>query len=458
MNHIIKEKYLIEPVSMDAVGFFHYLVRKGSRLSLISRGQLENLQYQIVELLSEQFNRRTSGRSSSVPLETGQQIQQSVFYTIGYYLKSMPGAESALKALKKTALKEIFFHGKKLMEEDFEATKDLLHVIQTSRLATDLIAYNDTLDEGLPIFFRSYDMDYEAHETPASIDYPLSNDGMNLTGLDYINDYLKKLQLENEFCNCFPNEEIHSLLRGYDRQYKELLINVCDLVLPNAAGSLLLGRNGLSLTLSRLDLRYLQQAYASMSDDAAGESAVSAVMQLCRSLSLSDSAADYLKKSAAKLQTRFTNALKTHSLHHLFQLLDEENADEPVFHFEEKENFDCSSFRKLADEIRECRFISDKIIILKGVSLSMTDLAGLLEGSCFFDNEFQEVFEILEDFRLALLVKNMPFEPGGTVALEDECSHEWQIYLSRYLDSMEPARKSAILALTERIETDSHKL
>lgn len=458
MNHIINEKYLIEPVSMDAVGFFHYLVREGSRLSLISRGQLENLQYQIIELLSEQFNRRTSGRSSSVPLETGQQIQQSVFYTIGYYLKSMPGAESALKALKETALKEIFFHGKKLMEEDFEAAKDLLHVIQTNRLATDLIAYNDTLDEGLPIFFRSYDMDYEAHETPASIDYPLSNDEMDLTGLDYINDYLKKLQLENEFCNCFPNEEIHSLLRGYDRQYKELLINVCDLVLTNAAGSLLLGRDGLSLNLSKLDLRYLQQVYASMPDEAAGESAVSAVLQLCRCLSLSDSAADYLKKSSARLQTRFINALKTHSLHHLFQLLDEENADEPVFHFEEKENLDCSSFRKLADEIRECRFISDKIIILKGVSLSMTDLTGLLEGSCFFDHEFLKVFEILEDVRLALLVKNIPFEPGGTVPLEDECSRDWQIYLSRFLNSMELARKSAILSLAERIETGSHKL
>ena len=76
--------------------------------------------------------------------------------------------------------------------------KDLLQSVQNNCLVTDVLAYNDTLHGGLSLFFQSYDIDYGTHETQGSIDYPLSNDKMNLTGVDYMLSYLQKLQLENE--------------------------------------------------------------------------------------------------------------------------------------------------------------------------------------------------------------------------------------------------------------------
>ena len=62
---------------LDAVSYFHFLVKEGHRLTLIQPDQLEKLQYQLLELLTNQFNRYTSGQSSSVTVETGQRIQQS---------------------------------------------------------------------------------------------------------------------------------------------------------------------------------------------------------------------------------------------------------------------------------------------------------------------------------------------------------------------------------------------
>jgi hypothetical protein len=242
MNQITKGQLFIGSDSMDAISYFHFLVREGSSRLLISSCQLEALQMEIVELLAEQFERWTGGQSSSVPVETGQRIQQSVFFTVGYFLKSKHDAEAALDEIKGTAVKDLFRKGKQLIQKDFLAADGLLQSIQKEPLPTDIIAYNDTVNEGLPLFFRSYDQDYAAHETPASIDYPLSSDNIDLCGIEYISAYLKKLKLENEFCSCFSHHEIHCLLRGYDRQYKELLFNICDLVLANATASLLLGR------------------------------------------------------------------------------------------------------------------------------------------------------------------------------------------------------------------------
>ena len=71
----------------------------------------------------------------------------------------------------------------------------------------------------------------------------------------------------------------------------------------------------------------------------------------------------------------------------------------------------------------------------------MTDLTDLLEGSCFFEDEFQQVFQSLEEIQLALLVKKLPFDPDGSGFLDEESSREWQIWLNRFLTRMEPPSK-----------------
>ncbi len=451
MNHIEKQ-YFKEIEDLDAASFFLYLVKEGCRLSLMSSAELESLQLQIVELLTEQFNRWTGGQSSSVSVETGQRIHQSVFYSIGYFLKSLPDAECALEVLKGNPLNDLFLRGKKRMEEDLREARKLLLTIQEDCFETDVFAYNDTLSEGLPMFFSSYDMDYGSHETPASIDYPLSSDKMDLTGIDYIYSYLRKLKLENDFCGHFSDEEIHRLLRGYDRQYKELLFNIFDLVLNNAVGSLLLGREGIELPLSDCDRLYLQRYLAGFPAGELDGLLDETVSWLCGRLSLSDaSMTDYISTSAVKLKSRLKNALEAGSLNHLF-LSAEEETEEPVIRFEDNAKLGLDSFRKLADEIRDCRFVSDKIALLNRKPLGMADLTDLLDGSCFFCDEFQKVFESLEEVRLALLAKKLSFDPDGSGSLSEEDCPEWQSRFNTFLTQMDPVRKASILALADRIE------
>jgi hypothetical protein len=296
------------------------------------------------------------------------------------------------------------------------------------------------------MFFRSYDVDFGAHETPPSIDYPLAIDRMELTGIDYIAEYLRKLQLENHFCGYFSNEEIHDLLRGYDRQYKELLINVFTLVFFNAVGAVLLGRSTAGLSVSEFDREYLQSVLSPLSTEEMETMMDQAVDRLCCMLSLSDEGlVRYMKATASNLKSRLRSALESGGLRNLFLSL-ASPVSTPSLEFEDKAKLDDDSFRRLSDRIRECRYGSDKIALLREASLGISDLVDLLEGDCFFGEEYQEVFRSLEELKLAMLVGKLPLDPAEGHILEEEAVREWQAALLQYLNQMSPQRRSALLS------------
>jgi hypothetical protein len=85
----------------------------------------------------------------------------------------------------------------------------------------------------------------------------------------------------------------------------------------------------------------------------------------------------------------------------------------------------------------------------------MADLTDLLDGECFFGEEYEEVFASLEDVRLALLLKKLPLEPGGMRFMDEENDREWKSRLYSWLSQMDPARKTTILTVSAGI-TDDH--
>ena len=146
------------------------------------------------------------GRSSSVKVETAANIWESVFYTIGFYLKSFSDLNLALKIIKENSLLQLYKRGRKLVEIQFYKAKQLFTTIQGNCPVINNYAYNATIEKGIPLFFATYDLNFAAHETPGSIDYPVSNDQMELVGIEYISGYLKKLFWENRFCQKFSRK------------------------------------------------------------------------------------------------------------------------------------------------------------------------------------------------------------------------------------------------------------
>ncbi|HYE67838.1 MAG TPA: DUF6179 domain-containing protein, partial [Anaerovoracaceae bacterium] len=239
-----------------------------------------------------------------------------------------------------------------------------------------------------------------------------------------------------------------------DRQYKELLFNVYDLILANAIGSLLLSRKEIELHISDYDRQYLQHELSQLPKIKIDELADEAVSRLIQILSLSNSElVDYIKASMVNLKSRLKNALEANGLKLLFLSM-EEDITASVIHFEDKTSLDHDHFRSLADDIRECKYISDKIVMLRNEALSINDLIDLLESDCFFDTEYLEVFQSLEDIQLALLIKNLPLDPAVSSFIDDESAREWQVSFNTFLIQMDSHRKSSLHSLANQIAFD----
>jgi hypothetical protein len=438
--------------TLNKAHYFRSILEKACSLNLLTDRELANIQRQSAELLARQIERYSGEENSSVKVETAQNMMESIFYAIGTYLKSMPSPESGIKALKQQSLLELYRHGKKLIRTYFESARELFHAVQKSAICTDNDAYNDTMRNGIPLFFSCYDIDYAAHESPGSIDYPLSNDKMELTGIEYIFDYLQKLYLENRFCNYFTKHDLDDLLHGYDKQYQHLLINIFGLALTNALGCIWADKNMRPLRIKHADIRYLQQRLAGISKDKLHSMLFNTAKRLMDELKISDELMQqHITAALMELSPKLLHALEINQLELVF-VSSKANRIKDVVRFEDGEKMDDELFRAITDEIRQCRFVSDKILIIHKEARSITDLVDILESYCIFADEFYEVFRSFGDTELALLFKKLPTHDIDPKLHFTENEKEWQNNFICFLEEIDANRRTRIKKLADKID------
>jgi len=450
MNNL-ERQHLIKRESLNEAEYFLTILQEASRLNLLTDSKLESIQLQSIELLAGQTELYTGGESSSVKTETAQSIMQSIFYNIGVYLKSFPDPDMSLEAIKQKPLLELHRHGRKLAEKQIKSAVELLGAIRNDSIVTDNCAYNDTIENGISVFFSAYNADFAAHDTPASIDYPLSNDKMDLVGIEYIYNYLQKLFLENRFCKNFTGHDIHCLLRGYDDRYQDLLINIFGIVLTNAVGSVLAGKSAFQLNIEQIDRQYLQQKLANLSKEKLDTRLQEASTQVCKELGISDEPLhEHVAATVMSLSAGLKRALENDRLESIF-ISFKQNLSQPLILFEDGVQMNDELFRSITDEIRECRYVSDKIVIIRREIHSIIDLIDLLEGYSIFDDEYTEIFQSLGDMELALLMKKSPAYMTDPDFLFEEDEKEWQSMLSCFFNELDSTRRESIRELAGKI-------
>ncbi len=443
MNQLEKQ-YVMKKEALNETNYFQSILQEAYRLNLLTAAELESIQFQIIQLLAKQTEHYTGGESSSVKVETAQGILQSIYYCIGIYLKSFQDIELSFDALKQNTFLDQFQHGKKLIVHQYGIAQQLLASIQKECIITDNIAYNDTIQRGLSIFFSTYDIDYAAHDTPCSIDYPLCNDKMNLVGIEYIYTYLEKLDSENNFCNNFSDYDINQLLSGYSDDYQDLLINIFELVLTNAIGSVLSKKSSFELNLEQIDRQYLYQKLISLSKDELDVLLQEATTQLCLDLAISDAfLRNHITSTMKNISVRLKNALETNQLEKLFISFKTPDA-QAQFQFEDGKKLDDKLFKKITEEIRDCRYASDKIAIIRKEIHSIIDLIDVLEGDCIFDKEYDELFQSFSEVELALLLNKLQANNQDFDYHLAEDEKEWHGKLNNYLKELNPEKAERV--------------
>jgi hypothetical protein len=419
--------------------------------SLLGINDLERIQLQLINTLTETVGYYTKDKSSSVKEETGIQILSSIYYTIGLFLKNQLNIKEAINAIQTEEIKYLFTQGEMILKNKVIECKRLYEIVQGTKLKVENQAYTDTLDYGILLFFEKYDIRFASHETPGAIDYPLAISEQDLVGIEYMEDYLNKVLLENKFCAFFEDKEIEALLRGYSKDSNQTLINIYKLALTNYIGCTLVGKVGKSLDISENDRIYLKSILENLSQVELKNLLDIAEEKICYQLCIEDeNIIGYISRTISMIAQEIRIHAEMNTLKNLFITL--RWSEKQKFKFEDGKSLKNIAFRQITEEIRGCSEVESKIEIIREELHSLRDLMDVFSADCIFDDEFTDIFKTLSDFEIALLMKHISNETGWGTDYGTESEKEWQEKFKKYFEALNDKKKMEIIRISYDIE------
>ena len=464
-NTKILDKGKIDIKRLDKNQYTMSLLKEGLRYGALCKDNVIDIQIQIMDILKELIMKYTGGESTSVTINVSEGLLNSILYSLDFYMLRFGNSQDALKNIKQKPVKEIYEEGITLLGLCVDETKKLYKKMKENRLKLELEAYNVTLDEAIPSFFEKYGVVFEAHNTMASIDYPLVFDDMKVRGISYIKNYLEHLDIETEFCRFFPVEEIIKVLSDFGRMYginyHIELINIFELLINNSIFSVLSGNNAGQINIQRYQYNILKEKFKgidltklnSLVDEAA--KTVIEDLQINNSL-LTDYIIDYKKL----LVKRILNALENDSLSSLIVMYEEKDKEKYTTAFYEGKRMSEGKFKRLANKILRLHGVMDKINIINSSIHSLQDFIDVLNADCLFGEEFGLLYSSLGDIELATLIKMVFYEEirDGLIDLSAdiisnwETHTEWQEYFIEFIQNCSKEKKQIIGELIDKID------
>lgn len=409
---------------------------------LIDDNFLEKIYVERLKNLQILLKYYTKDNSSSVMVEVAESILKCIDYTIGIYLKQFETTEDILEKLKNESIEYMLKAGNRLIKINLEYSKSLLKRIQRNKLRVGNYSYDDTIDYGISIFFKSYDNFFAAHETPGSIDYQLCVELKDYVGIEYIKNYLERVDLENKFCYNFNISDIKELLKGYDKKSELLLINIFELLMTNCLGLIICNKDPRNLNINDYDREKIKNILKNLSLQELEVELLKAAEKCALILKIEDKTTlKYMDKCVEKIASYIDNALKIDKLENIFISFNKDSEDE-IIEYIDKENLSNSEFRKVTEKIRECSYLEEKIVIINDKIKSLADLNDMLDAECLFDDEYDLYFRRLPKMQIVLLSKYID---------EYNFRQDWHDKFNEYLNSLSKEEKININKIKERI-------
>lgn len=365
----------------------------------ISEEDKHFIEMKILGYLGKHIERYTMGDSTSIPIEKAEELLHSICFLLNLQLREILNPDQVLikediEALIKASWMKI--------ELLIAQGKSLLDTVKKTSPNIENISYNCTLEE-IGQFFKKYDYRFFSHNIDCSIDYQLSNPvSEKLQGIEYINEYLKVLLIENEFCLFFHKDNIVNILNSYCSDYKELLINIFEPVLTNALGLYILSENILTLEISAMEREMLLMNLSAMSKAEIIDLLRNSAKKVCNIIGIVDNyKIEYIKKTSVNLYPRIAIGLSTGNIDNIFLSFNhKQNSNKKQFI--DNSPMDNERLRMLINELNDCRYVSDKIAMVKEEVHSLSDLVEVL-AVCFWGDESLDLFKSLSKEELYII-------------------------------------------------------
>ena len=363
----------------------------------------------IISLLGERVEKFTMRDSTSVTKETAERILGSILYCI----KSDSNNTIKNSTLDKSLIKEenldirtAFYNGLLIKKEKIKKAKILCENIKREFCFIDNCYYKDIIWKGMDAFFKNYDVEFNPQYNVLTLDYPLYIEIENLSGIDLIYEYLKRFYIEERFLKKFEIYVIEEVLRGYNENFNNLVINICKIILRNAIICKILNKNIYELDVKEIDFDRIKKYIENNTQEEMVRLIDEKLKSLLKELSLEEEIFYTYFKLDIKEFVKELYLYKEQNLLNIVISLRKEYTFKEKERFQDGDLIDDNILRKIINEIKECHFLYDKIEIIKRNIKSLRDLKELL-NECFYENEFKYVFDMLSNEEINVMLKDI---------------------------------------------------
>lgn len=424
--------------------YFESLINHAYTLGLLSNSEMERIQYECIDLLAHQTERFNAGHSSSIRVEQAQEIMNSIIFTLGLYLKSFINSIDAVLELQNNSIEKLYRCALKQIDSMIKSTKSTHSVLINQLIETQNIFYQDTIKDGILGFFKLYYPEFGAHEIHITADYPLFNPAPKLLGIEFIKLYVEMSYYENKFCSFFATDIIHNLLKGYENDYQEMLINIYEIVLCAAIGCILLDLNPSDLNITHKGLIHLQKMFSSMPKESIIDTINKAIDKLVRHYNCSSKLTQYIQNSVKIISKKIETAIEYNTLNDIFSIPFTTNDSKKItFSFGIK--ISNNKYRIILDEIQQCRYLQDKLNIIKQNILSLADLEDLLLDAELDKKEVAAIINMLSLTEIAALCKKYHINNKIDILELKESEILLKNCLQNFINNLSPDKRKYLL-------------
>lgn len=376
-----------------------FLLNENLQQTNFTEAEIAAIKGNMISLLGKRTERYTMGESSSIPVEKAEELFKSICFTLGLVSK-----KRGVSILKREDMFNLLKAGWDIIEAMMDTGRKLLKQVNESTVLNENLSYQDTLRE-IEKSFKIYDYRFFAHEMPCDIDYQLCSPvPETLQGIEYVNEYLNRLLLENSFCQHFGKTEIIRLLQAYCLDYKGLLINIFEPVAINAMGLAVINKEVISLDISDWDRKRILQELENWTDNEVTTKLDRVMDTICGQLEIRDKEqCNYVYEALFAQYPRIKSQVALKNLSGVFLSLWNDSSENIIkTQYIDGDMMEDERLRNLISEIISCRFVSDKIALVKENVHSLRDMVEVL-NVCFWEEEIIQLFKTFTDTEIIML-------------------------------------------------------
>ena len=197
------------------------------------------MDYKVEKLLPivSKLARKYAGcENTSISYEKAQMLMEAVIYCMDEYWNS----SSAMISRRDISVEEQYTLGSKLVMEKAGHVRKMFNELSETFDDYGVKCLYDTVQRGIPEFLKWYDAKFCPQDTIMTLDYPVAVDLSPYRGVDAVHYYLRAISMEQQFLNRFGGDYVRAVLQKYNSGYGDMYENVCEILLGNALGHMII--------------------------------------------------------------------------------------------------------------------------------------------------------------------------------------------------------------------------